>query len=40
MANGKRKLELNWIGKENRHKLGFGKQIEDPEKTCHAEAIR
>ena len=33
---GKQKLELTWIGKENRPKLEPRILLEDPEKSCHA----
>jgi adenine-specific DNA-methyltransferase len=36
MANKKTKLELTWIGKENRPKLEPRILIEDREKSCHA----
>ncbi len=36
MANGKQKLELTWIGKENRPKLEPRILIEDPAKSYHA----
>jgi adenine-specific DNA-methyltransferase len=36
MANNKQKLELTWIGKENRPKLEPRILIEDPEKSYHA----
>ena len=36
MANGKQKLELTWIGKENRPKLEPRVLIEDPAKSYHA----
>ncbi len=36
MANKKTKLELTWIGKENRPKLEPRILIEDPEKSFHA----
>jgi len=36
MANHKTKLELTWIGKENRPKLEPRILIEDPEKSYHA----
>ena len=36
MANGKTKLELTWIGKENRPKLEPRILIEDPAKSSHA----
>ena len=36
MANGKPKLELTWIGKENRPKLEPRVLIEDPAKSYHA----
>ena len=36
MANKKPKLELTWIGKENRPRLEPRILIEDPEKSCHA----
>jgi adenine-specific DNA-methyltransferase len=32
----KQKLELTWIGKENRAKLEPRILLEDPEKSCHA----
>ncbi len=32
----KQKLELTWIGKENRPKLEPRILVEDPEKSCHA----
>jgi adenine-specific DNA-methyltransferase len=32
----KQKLELTWIGKENRPKLEPRILLEDPEKSCHA----
>lgn len=32
----KPKLELTWIGKENRPKLEPRILLEDPEKSCHA----
>ena len=35
MAN-RTKLELTWIGKENRPKLEPRILLEDPEKSCHA----
>ncbi len=34
--NKKQKLELMWIGKENRPKLEPRILLEDPEKSCHA----
>ena len=34
--NKKQKLELMWIGKENRPKLELRILLEDPEKSCHA----
>lgn len=34
--NGKKKLELTWIGKENRPRLEPRILLEDPEKTYHA----
>ena len=34
--NHKQKLELTWIGKENRPKLEPRILIEDPAKSCHA----
>lgn len=37
MANKKTKLELTWIGKENRPRLEPRILIEDPEKSYHAE---
>jgi adenine-specific DNA-methyltransferase len=36
MANHKTKLELTWIGKENRLRLEPRILIEDPAKSCHA----
>ena len=36
MANGKSKLELTWIGKENRPRLEPRILLEDPEKSYHA----
>jgi adenine-specific DNA-methyltransferase len=36
MAKQKTKLELTWIGKENRPKLEPRILIEDPEKSSHA----
>ncbi len=36
MAYGKTKLELTWIGKENRPRLEPRILIEDPEKSYHA----
>ena len=36
MANGKQKLELTWIGKENRPKLEPRILIEDPARSYHA----
>ncbi len=36
MANGKRKLELTWIGKENRPRLEPRILLEEPEKSHHA----
>ncbi|HAK59527.1 MAG TPA: site-specific DNA-methyltransferase [Nitrospiraceae bacterium] len=36
MTNKKQKLELTWIGKENRPKLEPRILLEDPEKTYHA----
>jgi len=36
MANNKTKLELTWIGKENRPKLEPRILLEDPEKSYHA----
>ncbi|MBW1939502.1 MAG: site-specific DNA-methyltransferase [Deltaproteobacteria bacterium] len=36
MANKKTKLELTWIGKENRPRLEPRILIEDPEESCHA----
>ena len=36
MANGKTKLELTWIGKENRPKLEPRILLEDPAKSYHA----
>jgi len=36
MANKKTKLELTWIGKENRPRLEPRILIEEPEKFCHA----
>ena len=36
MAKQKTKLELTWIGKENRPKLEPRILIEDPEKSYHA----
>ena len=36
MANHKTRLELTWIGKENRPKLEPRILIEDPEKSYHA----
>src|SRR3990167_6737377 len=36
MANQKTKLELTWIGKENRPKLEPRILLEDPEKSFHA----
>ena len=36
MINGKTKLELTWIGKENRPKLEPRILIEDPAKSYHA----
>ena len=36
MANHKTKLELTWIGKENRPRLEPRILIEDPEKSHHA----
>lgn len=32
----KQKLELTWIGKENRPRLGPRVLLEDPEKSYHA----
>lgn len=37
MANGKTRLELTWIGKENRPKLEPRILLEDPSKSYHAE---
>ena len=37
MPPKKQKLELTWIGKENRPKLEPRILLEDPEKSCHAE---
>jgi adenine-specific DNA-methyltransferase len=36
MATGKQKLELTWIGKENRPKLEPRILLEDPAKSHHA----
>ena len=36
MASGKQKLELTWIGKENRPKLEPRILLEDAEKSYHA----
>ena len=36
MPNGKTKLELTWIGKENRPKLEPRFLLEDPGKSYHA----
>ena len=36
MVNKKQKLELTWIGKENRPKLEPRILLEDPEKSYHA----
>jgi len=36
MANHKTKLELTWIGKENRPKLEPRILVEDPAKSYHA----
>jgi adenine-specific DNA-methyltransferase len=36
MANNKQKLELTWIGKENRPRLEPRILLEDPEKSYHA----
>lgn len=36
MANNKTKLELTWIGKENRPKLEPRILLEDPAKSYHA----
>lgn len=36
MAKQKTKLELTWIGKENRPKLEPRVLIEDPQKSYHA----
>ena len=36
MAKNKRRLELTWIGKENRPKLEPRVLIEDPDKSYHA----
>jgi adenine-specific DNA-methyltransferase len=36
MANGKQKLELTWIGKENLPRLEPRILIEDPDKSYHA----
>ena len=38
MANHKTKLELTWIGKENRPKLEPRILLEDPAKSYHAPA--
>src|SRR5712691_6668009 len=35
--NPKTKLELTWIGKENRPRLEPRILLEDPEKSCHAQ---
>ena len=40
MANHKTKLELTWIGKENRPRLEPRILIEDPEKSYHAKFRR
>ena len=40
MANNKQKLELTWIGKDNRPKLEPRILIEDPEKSYHASERR
>lgn len=40
MANGKTRLELTWIGKENRPKLEPRILLEDPSKSYHASARR
>ncbi|MFZ5995483.1 MAG: hypothetical protein ACOYU4_10915 [Thermodesulfobacteriota bacterium] len=37
MANNKKKLELTWIGKENRPRLEPRILLEDAEKSYHAE---
>ncbi len=37
MANHKTKLELTWIGKENRPRLEPRILVEDPEKSYHAQ---
>ena len=36
MAKSKQKLELTWVGKENRPKLEPRILVEDPEKSYHA----
>jgi adenine-specific DNA-methyltransferase len=36
MANYKTKLELTWVGKENRPKLEPHIPVEDPAKSYHA----
>jgi adenine-specific DNA-methyltransferase len=36
MANNKQKLELAWIGKENRPRLESRILLEDQEKSYHA----
>ena len=36
MSNGKTRLELTWIGKENQPRLEPRILIEDPAKSCHA----
>ena len=36
MSNHNQRLELTWIGKENRPKLEPRILLEDPEKSCHA----
>lgn len=36
MANHKQKLELTWIGKDNRPRLEPRNLLEDPEKSYHA----
>lgn len=40
MANGKTRLELTWIGKENRPKLEPRILLDDPAKSYHASAMR
>lgn len=40
MANGKTRLELTWIGKENRPKLEPRILLEDPSKSYHASVRR